>query len=133
MIFQTADLGMNEAGLAECIFQAVNACHPYLHPLLYQSIILTGGSTLFHGFAERQENDLRPLVPDDYQVNITTQEDPILGVWRGGSLLASSPQFESMCVTKASLDLLDVGGDSFIEYLRSRSILLTKERLAAYA
>ncbi|KAK6248369.1 hypothetical protein QUC31_019934 [Theobroma cacao] len=75
MIFQPADLGMNEAGLAECIVRAVNACHPCLHPVLFQSIILTGGSTLFPRFAERLEKDLRPLVPDDYQVKITTQEE----------------------------------------------------------
>ena len=31
---------------------------------------------------------------------------PILGVWRGGSLLASSPDFESMCVTKAEYEEL---------------------------
>ncbi|MBA0578225.1 hypothetical protein Gorai_020522, partial [Gossypium raimondii] len=106
MIFQPADLGMNEAGLAECIVRAVNACHPYLHPVLYQSIILTGGSTLFPRFVKRLEKDLRPLVPDDYQVNITTQEDPILGVWRGGSLLASSPDYELMRVTKAEYEEL---------------------------
>ncbi|OMO81165.1 Actin-related protein [Corchorus capsularis] len=106
MIFQPADLGMNEAGLAECIVRAVNSCHPYLHPVLYQSIILTGGSTLFPRFAERLEKDLRPLVPDVYQVKITTQEDPILGVWRGGSLLSSSPEYESMCVTKAEYEEL---------------------------
>ncbi|KAL9224440.1 hypothetical protein vseg_000470 [Gypsophila vaccaria] len=100
MIFRPADLGMNEAGLAECIVRSVNSCHPLLHPVLYESIILTGGSTLFPHFAERLEKELRPLVPDDYQVKITTQEDPILGVWRGGSLLASSPDFETMCVTK---------------------------------
>ncbi|OMO57762.1 Actin-related protein [Corchorus olitorius] len=69
-------------------------------------IILTGGSTLFPRFAERLEKDLRPLVPDVYQVKITTQEDPILGVWRGGSLLASSPEYESMCVTKAEYEEL---------------------------
>ncbi|RZC54148.1 hypothetical protein C5167_013013 [Papaver somniferum] len=104
MIFQPADLGMNQAGLAECIVRAVNSCHPHLHPVLYESIILTGGSTLFPRFAQRLERDLRPLIPDDYQVKITTQEDPILGVWRGGSLLASSPDFESTCVTKSEYE-----------------------------
>lgn len=104
MIFQPADLGMNQAGLAECIVRAVNSCHPYLHSVLYESIILTGGSTLFPRFAERLERELRPLVPDDYQVKITTQEDPLLGVWRGGSLLASSPDFQAMCVTKAEYE-----------------------------
>ncbi|CAM8928032.1 unnamed protein product [Rhodiola kirilowii] len=80
MIFRPADLGMNQAGLAECIVRAVNSCHPYLHPVLYESIFLTGGSTLFPQFAERLERDLRPLVPDNYQVKITIQEDPIRGV-----------------------------------------------------
>ncbi|KAH7546340.1 actin-related protein 6 [Ziziphus jujuba] len=106
MIFHPADLGMNQAGLAECIVRAVNSCHPHLHPVLYESIILTGGSTLFPRFAERIERELRPLVPDCYRVNITSQEDPILGVWRGGSLLASSPDFEAMCVTKAEYEEL---------------------------
>ncbi|KAI3916830.1 hypothetical protein MKW92_003447 [Papaver armeniacum] len=91
MIFQPADL-------------AVNSCHPHLHPVLYESIILTGGSTLFPRFAQRLERDLRHLIPDNYQVKITTQEDPILGVWRGGSLLASSPDFESTCVTKSEYE-----------------------------
>ncbi|KAI4344152.1 hypothetical protein L6164_011416 [Bauhinia variegata] len=106
MIFHPADLGMNQAGLAECIVRAVNSCHPHLHPVLYESIILTGGSTLFPQFAERLERELRPLVPDDYHVKTTTQEDPILGVWRGGSLLASSPDFEAMCVTKSEYEEL---------------------------
>lgn len=104
MIFRPADLGMNQAGLAECIVRSVNSCHPLLHPVLYESIILTGGSTLFPHFAERLEKELRPLVPDDYHVKITTQEDPILGVWRGGSLLASSTDFEKMCATKAEYE-----------------------------
>ncbi|URD95622.1 hypothetical protein MUK42_30867 [Musa troglodytarum] len=104
MLFRPSDLGMNQAGLAECIVRAVNACHPLLHPVLFGSIILTGGSSLFPRFAERLERDLQPLVPDDYQVKITSQEDPILGVWRGGSLLASSPEFESMCITKSEYE-----------------------------
>ncbi|XP_075489671.1 actin-related protein 6 isoform X2 [Primulina tabacum] len=104
MIFRPADLGMNQAGLAECIIRAVSSCHPHLHPVLYESIILTGGSTLFPRFAQRLERELRPLIPDDYQVKITTQEDPIIGVWRGGSLLASSPDFEAMCFTKSEYE-----------------------------
>lgn len=106
MIFHSADLGMNQAGLAECIVRAVSSCHPLVHPVLYESIILTGGSTLFPQFAKRLEMELRPLVPDNYQVKITTQEDPILGVWRGGSLLASSPDFEAMCITKSEYEEL---------------------------
>uniref|UniRef100_A0ACD5Y3L2 Uncharacterized protein n=1 Tax=Avena sativa TaxID=4498 RepID=A0ACD5Y3L2_AVESA len=104
MLFHPIDLGMNQAGLAECIVRAVQACHPYIQPVLYESIILTGGSTLFPRFAERLERELRPIVPEDYHVKIIPQENPILGVWRGGSILASSPDFGSMCVTKSEYE-----------------------------
>lgn len=104
MLFHPIDLGINQAGLAECIVRAVQACHPYLQPVLFESIILTGGSTLFPRFTERLERELRPLVPDDYKVKITRQENPIFGVWRGGSILASSPDFESMCITKSEYE-----------------------------
>ncbi|CAN0918261.1 Actin-related protein 6, partial [Linum grandiflorum] len=77
MLFHPVDLGLNQAGLAECIVRAINSCSPLLHPVLYESIILTGGSTLFPRFAERLELELRPLVPEDYQVKIITQEEYI--------------------------------------------------------
>ncbi|TVU01312.1 hypothetical protein EJB05_53220 [Eragrostis curvula] len=104
MLFHPIDLGMNEAGLAECIVRAIQACHTYLQPVLFESIILTGGSTLFPRFTERLERELRPLVPDDYELKIFRQENPILGVWRGGSILASSPDFESTCITKSEYE-----------------------------
>ncbi|GLJ58134.1 hypothetical protein SUGI_1421110, partial [Cryptomeria japonica] len=98
MLFHPADLGMNQAGLAECIVRAVNSCHPHLHPVLFSSIILTGGSSLFPRMKTRLEQELRPLVCDDYKLKIVIQEDPMLGAWRGGSLLAASPDFESLWI-----------------------------------
>uniref|UniRef100_A0A0A9GTL0 ARP906 n=1 Tax=Arundo donax TaxID=35708 RepID=A0A0A9GTL0_ARUDO len=67
-------VGINQAGLAECIVRSVQACHPYLQPVLFESIILTGGSTLFPRFTERLERELRSLVPDDYKIKIIRQE-----------------------------------------------------------
>lgn len=29
-------IGMNQAGLAECIVRAISTCHSYLQPVLYQ-------------------------------------------------------------------------------------------------
>ncbi|PPS12604.1 hypothetical protein GOBAR_AA08029 [Gossypium barbadense] len=130
MIFQPADLGMNEAGLAECIVRAVNSCHPYLRPhyidrwkyivssICRKTVSLIPGpldcinpnlrdDTVIYSHSDIlnfRQKDLRPLVPHEYQVKITTQNDPILDVWRGGSLLASSPNFESTCVTKAEYE-----------------------------
>ncbi|KAL6552343.1 Actin-related protein 6 [Orobanche hederae] len=73
---------MNQAGLAECILRAVNSCHPHLRPVLYDRKGVEASSPR------------------------TTQEDPRLSVWRGGSFLASSPDFGTLCVTKAEYEEL---------------------------
>lgn len=70
---------MDQAGLAGCVVRAVQACHPYIQPLLFESIMLTGGSTLFPQFAERLQRELRPLVPEEYQVKIIPQEKRAAG------------------------------------------------------
>eukprot|EP00850_Spirogloea_muscicola_P007021 SM000034S12775 [mRNA] locus=s34:750776:753593:+ [translate_table: standard] len=100
MLFHPADLGINQAGLAECIVHAVKACPVDMHSLLYSSILLTGGSTLFHGFREKLEMELRPIVPDEYALNVILPDRPELCAWRGGATFASSPQFEQKVVTK---------------------------------
>ena len=38
-----ADIGMEEAGIAEAIAAAVQAAHPHLHGLLWSNVLLTGG------------------------------------------------------------------------------------------
>ncbi|GJY94251.1 actin-related protein 6 [Tanacetum coccineum] len=73
---------MNQAGLVECIVRAVDSCHPHhLHLVLYE-----------------RESEMRPLVPDVYQSHVRRLQ--------GGSLLASSPDFDAMCVTKAEYEEL---------------------------
>lgn len=37
-----ADIGMEEAGLAEAIVEAVQSVHPHLHGLLFSNVLLTG-------------------------------------------------------------------------------------------
>ncbi|KAH7299441.1 hypothetical protein KP509_24G011700 [Ceratopteris richardii] len=106
MLFHPADLGMNQAGLAECIVRSVNACHSDLHPLLYSSIILTGGTTKLPGFRERLELELRPHVPAEYGLKIYAVDDPIIAPWRGGSLFAVSENLESCSVTKSEYEEL---------------------------
>lgn len=106
MLFHPADLGLNQAGLAEGIVRAVSACHSDLHPLLYSSIVLTGGTTKLPGFKERLELELRPMVPAEYDLNVHAVDDPIVAPWRGGSLMAASADFESCSVTRAEYEEL---------------------------
>ena len=36
------DIGLQQAGVAEAVVQAVSAAHPALQPLLYTNVVLTG-------------------------------------------------------------------------------------------
>ena len=44
VLFCPSDIGLNQAGVAEAVVQAVQAAHPALQPLLYTNVVLTGGS-----------------------------------------------------------------------------------------
>ncbi|PRW33824.1 Actin-related 6 [Chlorella sorokiniana] len=99
-LFRPTDIGMEEAGLAEAIAAAVQAAHPHLHGLLWSNVLLTGGTARCPGFRERLFAELRPLVPDDYELAIYLADDPVLCAWRGAALLAASPSYPRLAVTR---------------------------------
>lgn len=103
-LFRPVDIGMQQAGLAETIVEAVSACPPQLAPLLYDNIMLTGGTASCPGFKERLESELRPLVPADCSVSVSIAASPELAAWHGGAKLASSAAFQKMVVTRAEYE-----------------------------
>eukprot|EP00967_Tisochrysis_lutea_P089791 scaffold128035_cov31-Tisochrysis_lutea.AAC.3 len=66
LLFHPSDIGIEQAGVAECVVQAVGECIPDLREALYANILLTGGSTRFPNFEERLRRELRQFVPIDY-------------------------------------------------------------------
>lgn len=62
VFFCPSDIGIDQAGLAECCVQAVGSCLPDIREALYSNIILTGGSTLFPNLQKRLERELRETV-----------------------------------------------------------------------
>ena len=41
-LFRPHDIGLQQAGVAEVVVQAVSAAHSALQPLLYSNVVLTG-------------------------------------------------------------------------------------------
>ncbi|KAJ8576795.1 hypothetical protein ON010_g2411 [Phytophthora cinnamomi] len=70
VLFNPSDIGLNQAGIAETIVQAVEACPEELSDAFYANILLVGGNTKFKNFKRRLERDLRSLVPDDYDIEL---------------------------------------------------------------
>eukprot|EP00826_Nyctotherus_ovalis_P037185 TRINITY_DN3377_c0_g4_i4.p1 TRINITY_DN3377_c0_g4~~TRINITY_DN3377_c0_g4_i4.p1 ORF type:complete len:278 (-),score=116.02 TRINITY_DN3377_c0_g4_i4:338-1171(-) len=53
VLFSPGDIGIMEAGISEALVQAVSKCPKVMQPLMYENIIIAGGSTAMPGFQER--------------------------------------------------------------------------------
>ncbi|KAG3010290.1 hypothetical protein PC128_g17001 [Phytophthora cactorum] len=100
VLFHPSDIGINQAGIAETIVQAVEACPEELSDAFYANILLVGGNTKFKNFRQRLERDLRSLVPDDFDIGLHEPSDPILAAWRGCCSLAESDALSERVVSK---------------------------------
>lgn len=72
---------------------------------LFGNIILSGGSTLFEGLAERmwQEIHKKNLVTNN-RIKVLAPPERLYSVWLGGSILASLSTFQTMWITKQEYD-----------------------------
>jgi len=87
---------------------------------LYKNVVLSGGSTMFKDFGRRIERDLKRTVearielskqlsggrlqPVPVEVKVVSHGMQRYAVWFGGSMLASTPEFYTVCHTKQQYD-----------------------------
>jgi len=67
---------------------------------LFLNIILSGGSTLFEGMAERMWREMHQLAPTSSRIKVLAPPERKYSVWLGGSILASLSTFQTMWITK---------------------------------
>ena len=61
---------------------------------MFSNIILSGGSTLFDGLAERMWQEMNDLVSkDNAKITVLAPPERKYSVWLGGSILASLSTF----------------------------------------
>ncbi|XP_060932599.1 actin-related protein 6 [Limanda limanda] len=100
MLFHPSDIGLQEMGIPEAVVHSIQALPEEMQPHFYQNIVLTGGNTLFPGYRQRLEAELRSLVPAHLPVCVLQPADPICYSWEGGKLLAHNPDYDEMVVTR---------------------------------
>jgi len=66
---------------------------------LSKNIILSGGTTMYDGLADRLKNEISAILPQNAEVRIIAAADRKFAVWKGGSTLASLSTFTSQWVT----------------------------------
>ncbi|VDP09757.1 unnamed protein product [Soboliphyme baturini] len=100
VLFRSDLIGEEYDGVHECLIGSVQKSDIELRKTLYQNIVLSGGSTMIHGFGDRLLNEVKKLAPKDIKIKIFAPQERQYSTWIGGSILASLDTFRKMWVSK---------------------------------
>ncbi|XP_005105689.1 actin, clone 302 [Aplysia californica] len=104
VLFQPSVTGRESAGVHELLYNSVQSCDIDIRKDLLHNTVLSGGSTMYPGFADRMQKELTDLVPPSNKVKVIASPERKYSVWIGGSILASLSTFQQMWISKEEYD-----------------------------
>merc|ERR1712035_305085 len=103
-IFQPSFLGMEIVGVHEGTFNSIMKCDIDIRKDLYANTVLSGGTTMYPGIADRMQKEITALAPSTMKIKIIAPPERKYSVWIGGSILASLSTFQQMWISKQEYD-----------------------------
>lgn len=103
-IFQPSFLGIESSGIHETTFNSIMKCDVDIRKDLYANTVLSGGSTMYPGIADRMQKEIVTLAPSTMKIKIIAPPERKYSVWIGGSILASLSTFQQMWISKQEYD-----------------------------
>jgi len=85
--------GKEFAGIHELTFNSIMKCDIDVRKDLYGNIVLSGGTTMFSGIAERLSQEVTSLAPSSMKIKVVAPPERKFSVWIGGSILSSLSTF----------------------------------------
>ena len=103
-LFQPSMLGMEAAGIHQTTYNTIMKCDVDIRKDLYANIVLSGGTTMYPGIADRMQKEMVALAPSTMKIKIIAPPERKFSVWIGGSILASLSTFQQMWISKQEYD-----------------------------
>ncbi|XP_062618900.1 actin-3-like [Saccostrea cucullata] len=103
-LFQPAFLGLEPSGIHETTYNSIMKCDVDIRKDLYSNLVLSGGSTMYPGIADRMQKEITALAPSSVKVRVIAPPERKYSVWIGGSILASLSTFQQMWISKQEYD-----------------------------
>ncbi|XP_072014357.1 actin, cytoplasmic-like [Amphiura filiformis] len=105
-LFQPSLVGTKyTTGIHEITYESINKCDVDLHNDLYANIIMSGGSTMFPGMADRMQKEITSLAPTSISsIKVIAPPERKYSAWIGGSAMASLSTFPQMWISKQEYD-----------------------------
>lgn len=104
LLFQPSFIGKEYPGIHQLTYNSIMKCDIDVRKNLYENVVMSGGTTMFNGIAERVSTELTKLAPSSMKVKVIAPAERKYSVWIGGSILSSLSTFASMWITKAEYD-----------------------------
>ena len=93
-------IGMECLGIAANTFDSIMKCREDMRKDMYANIVLSGGTTMFPGIADRMKKEISTMAESGTKINIVAPPERKCSVWVGGSILASLSTFQQMWISK---------------------------------
>ncbi|TGJ73291.1 actin [Orbilia oligospora] len=103
-LFQPSVLGLESGGIHVTTFNSIMKCDVDVRKDLYGNIVMSGGTTMYPGIADRMQKEITALAPSSMKVKIIAPPERKYSVWIGGSILASLSTFQQMWISKQEYD-----------------------------
>ena len=97
-------IGMESSGVHETTYNSIMKCDIDIRKDLYANNVLSGGTTMYPGIADRMQKEITALAPSTMKIKIIAPPERKYSVWIGGSILASLSTFQQMWITKQEYD-----------------------------
>ena len=91
-------------GIHETTYNSIMKCDIDIRKDLYANTVLSGGSTMYPGIADRMQKEITSLAPSTMKIKIIAPPERKYSVWIGGSILASLSTFQQMWISKQEYD-----------------------------
>ena len=93
---------LKKYGIGQFCCDSIQKCEESLRKNLYNTIVLSGGNSMFNGFEERLTKEIKDLAPKSMkeEVKVIDHNYKRFAPWVGGSILSGISTFESDWITR---------------------------------
>ncbi|XP_031274076.1 actin-100-like [Pistacia vera] len=100
VLFDPSRTGIESGGVHEIVVRAIRQSDMDVRREMFGNLVLSGGTSLLPGLADRLAKELCILAPPGVRVRVIAPPERKHSVWIGGSILASLSTFQQMWITK---------------------------------
>mmetsp|Transcript_12859 Transcript_12859/g.15571 ORF Transcript_12859/g.15571 Transcript_12859/m.15571 type:complete len:377 (+) Transcript_12859:263-1393(+) len=104
VLFQPSFIGKEAQGVDQTMYQTIMKCDVDIRADLYKNIVMSGGTTMYEGLADRLTKEMVALAPPTMEIKVIAPPERKYSVWIGGSILASLSTFQQMWISKEEYD-----------------------------